>query len=97
MKTQQLLFLILTLSVFLLALAVHALPSYPLCDCTDRTGDTPRTAGFDLCLVCQLQAGVIVSVIVPVLPEGNLVGLQYTYSSFPKTHVVVIPHPPTLI
>jgi hypothetical protein len=95
MKTQQLLFLVLTLSVFLLGLAAHAIPSNLLCVCTDRAGDAPRTAGFDLCLVCQLQTGVIVSVILPLLPEGGLVGLNYLSSQIQQKHATLIPHPPT--
>lgn len=95
MKTKHLLFLVLTLSVFLLGLAAHAVPANSLCVCTDRAGDAPRTTGFDICLVCQLQAGVIVSVILPLFPEGGMVGLNYVSSQIPQKHAARIPHPPT--
>lgn len=96
MKTQQLLFLTLILGVLLLGLAAHAIPATSLCVCTDRAGDVPRAAGFDICLVCQLQTGIILSVILPLLPESNLVGLIYVSSQVPQKHATRIPHPPTL-
>lgn len=95
MKTKHLVLLAITLSVFVLALAAHSIPTNSLCVCTDRAGDATRTAGFDLCLVCQLQTGVIVSVILPLLPEGGWVGLNYVSSQVPQKHVARIPHPPT--
>jgi len=97
MKTQHLLFLAITLSVSLLALTAHSIPTNSLCVCTDRAGDTTRTAGLDLCLVCQLQTGVIVSVILLILPDGGLAGLNYASSQIPEKHATRIPHPPALI
>ena len=94
MKTKHAVLLAITLSVFLFALAAHAIPSNPICICTEPAGEAPRAAGFDLCLVCQLQTGVIVSVNVPLLPEGSFVDLIYVSSLVPQKHAARIPHPP---
>ncbi len=97
MKTNHLFLLVLTLSLFLVALTAHSIPASSLCVCIEPAGSVARTSGLEACLVCQLQTGVVTATISPIVPDDVLVEVDCPSSQSPQKHADQIPHPPSLI
>jgi hypothetical protein len=96
MNIPQRFFLVITLSLLLLGLAAHAVPSVSVCACADISESQTGSSELDACLVCQLQTGVQVSSISMLSPGDKMLEVASTLFLIPLEHTTRIPRPPIL-
>lgn len=96
MNTSQRLYLTVTLCLLLFGLMAHSMPSSSLCSCAEIQANTDIASGFDACLVCQLQSGVIDTSFSSLFSKSILPGVNSPAESTPLEHGDQISHPPIL-
>ena len=96
MNTSQRLCLAFTLCLLLFGLAVHAVPSVSSCTCVEIQNDKDIASGFDACLVCQLQSGLIETSFSSLFSDSTPSGVNKPANSAPLEHADQISHPPIL-
>ena len=96
MNTPRRFFLVFTLTMLLLGLAAHSVPSVSVCACADYSEGQTGSSGLDACLVCQLKAGAQVSSVSTLSPGDELPGVDSTLFLILLEHATRIPHPPIL-
>ena len=96
MNTSQRLFLAVTLCLLLFGLMAHSMPSSSLCSCAEIQDNTDIASGSDVCLVCQLQSGIIDISFSSLFSKSILAGANSPAESTPLEHGDQISHPPIL-
>lgn len=86
-------YLALILCLLLIGVISHSIPSLSLCPCTE----TQNSKTLDVCLVCQLQLGILCSCALYSLISETLFSAEFALSSIPLEFIEQIPHPPTLL
>src|SRR5690349_21580894 len=77
MKTSQRFHLACAVCLLLIGLLAHSVPASTLCGCMETQDDAAVGWEFDTCLVCQLQTGVIFTVILSLLSDGKLFRMDH--------------------
>jgi hypothetical protein len=90
MNIQQRLFLVFTLSVLLLGLVAHSIPS--VCSCV--VFSESRTGSSDTCMVCQLQAGAQVSSLLMLSPDRETSDAVSSHFPIPLEYSIPVFIPP---
>ena len=85
--------LAIVLTLFLLGLVAHLLP-VALCGCATLAGESDAGSNPDLCLVCQLQAGIHISVQYTGLNHETALKIYDRSVLKPLNHVSRVLHPP---
>jgi hypothetical protein len=96
MNIPQRFFLVFTLSLLLLGLAAHAVPSGSVCACADISESQAGSPGLDACLACQLQAGVQVFSVSALSPGDETPEVVSILFLIPLEHTTQISRPPIL-
>ncbi|MCG2787783.1 MAG: hypothetical protein L6461_22065 [Anaerolineae bacterium] len=96
MNIPQRFFLVFTLSLLLLGLAAHAVPSGSVCACADVSESQTGSPGLDACLVCQLQTGIQVSSVSVLSPGDEMPEVASILFLIPLEHTTQISRPPIL-
>lgn len=89
-------YLALTLCLLLIGLVSHSIPSLSICPCSETQNKNTETLKLDVCLVCQLQAGVL-SVHILHHFSGEINKAGYELNSIPLEITDKIHHPPILL
>jgi hypothetical protein len=96
MNISQRFLLVFTLSLLLLGLAAHAVPSVSVCACADISESQAGSPGLDACLVCQLQTGIQVSSVSALAPGDEISEVVSILFLIPLEHATQISRPPIL-
>jgi hypothetical protein len=88
--------ILLILSLLVLGLTAHSLPTAALCACVNPSDDTGSAPPMEACLVCLLQAGVCCPYSQTISTSANLRNMDEIPSPNPLEHPIRITHPPTL-
>jgi len=89
-------YLALILCLFLIGLVSHSIPSLSICSCGESQNKNTETLKLDVCLVCQLLAGVL-SVHIFHHFSGETIKTGYELNSIPLDVTEQIHHPPILL
>lgn len=96
MNSSQRLILTLTLCLLMVGLAAHSASAIPLCNCVDATEGGSDASGVDVCLVCQLQSGVLTASFPTPIADGKSPGVIHLPTRIPLERATRISHPPIL-
>lgn len=90
-------YLALTLCLLLIGLVSHSIPSLSICSCSESQNKNTEPLKLDVCLVCQLQAGVISVHIIHHFSGQMLFKAGYELNSIRLDITEQIHHPPILL
>ena len=88
--------LVFTLSLLLLGLSAHSVPSVSVCACADISESQTGSLGLDACLVCQLQTGIQASSVSALSPGDEMPEVVSILFLIPLEHTTRISRPPIL-
>lgn len=89
-------YLFLTLCIIVIGLVSHSIPSLSICSCSESQSKNTETLKVDICLVCQLQAGVLGIHIFHHLSNETLLNTVSELDLVPLDVTDQIHHPPIL-
>lgn len=94
MNIFQRLFLIVTMILLLFGSLSHVLPAGALCECLSQPQKDTNSSNFDLCLVCQMQSGMLSEVLPIALNHEIASQVSVKLALSPLEYVFPVLHPP---